>query len=183
MLGHGDTRGLLELALEDIFAQINTTHSKECSKRKEHSSKNNSTTDSTPRESEEHSLMSKSKEYSLKLSFIEIYNEKVFDLLSNSKNLVTIREDKKNFCSDATEVTIEDQKSIIAALKRGTCSCPCMFVCTVIKLLVCVSAEYVCVCVRHRGCVCVLSACDALYVYVKVHSLEGERVERGIDCV
>ena len=62
----------------------------------------------------------KEREYILKLSFIEIYNEKVFDLLSPSKNIVTLREEKKTFCSDTTEIEICDHQSIIKALKKGT---------------------------------------------------------------
>jgi Kinesin motor domain len=150
MLGHGDTRGLLEMALEDIFTQIHATHNVECSTRKEHyseekeySKENIPKECSSPKESEDPSV-SRSKEYSLKLSFIEIYNEKVFDLLSASKNLVTIREDKKNFCSDATEVTIEDQKTIIAAMKKGKWTYGRK-----------VSVYVLCVCVqeKERGCV------------------------------
>lgn len=110
MLGQGDTRGILEMAIEDIFQQILLQKGEiidENNKENQNSSQNMNKNSNSDRI------------FLLKLSFIEIYNEKIYDLLSQNKNVVALREDKKTFCSDTTEIEIFDHHSIIKALKKG----------------------------------------------------------------
>ena len=128
MLGQGDTRGILEMAIDDIFQQIslqkgenitndNDENDKENQNLSQNNIKYNSNNDNNGNNSNKID-----RDFILKLSFIEIYNEKIYDLLSSSKNLVVLREDKKTFCSDATEIEIFDHQSIIKALKKGKIS-------------------------------------------------------------
>ena len=110
MLGQGDTRGILEMAIEDIFQQISLQKGEimdENDKENQNSAQNSKRNSNTDRI------------FLLKLSFIEIYNEKIYDLLSQNKNVVALREDKKTFCSDTTEIEIYDHHTIIKALKKG----------------------------------------------------------------
>ena len=146
MLGQDDTRGILEMAVEDIFHYIDLQKQNDNNKNmiaiddlniqqsidkkdvnindenvnNENINHNNNSNILHDNNQNNHNNDRKEREYILKLSFIEIYNEKVFDLLSPSKNIVTLREEKKTFCSDTTEIEICDHQSIIKALKKGT---------------------------------------------------------------
>lgn len=64
---------------------------------------------------------STSRDFLLRVSFVEIYNETIRDLLSDKEDTtVTIREDpKKGVYCDAIEVIITDYESIIKALTKG----------------------------------------------------------------
>lgn len=64
---------------------------------------------------------STSRDFLLRVSFVEIYNEKIKDLLSETSREVAIREDpRKGVYCDAIEIIITDYESIIKALKKGT---------------------------------------------------------------
>jgi centromeric protein E len=62
------------------------------------------------------------RDFLLRVSFVEIYNEVIRDLLSDAADpTVAIREDpRKGVYCEATEIIITDYDSIIKALKRGT---------------------------------------------------------------
>ena len=65
------------------------------------------------------------KEYSLKMSFIEIYNEKIIDLLSdNDLGVVMIREDGKRgvYLEGVKEDQVVDFNSAVGILKKGITS-------------------------------------------------------------
>jgi centromeric protein E len=90
MLGDGTHRGVLELAAEDIFANIS-----QCPDR----------------------------DFLIRVSFVEIYNEKIFDLLSDMTEApqVSIREDpRKGVYCETTENFISDYDTILRALHKGT---------------------------------------------------------------
>ena len=69
-----------------------------------------------------HISESDGRDFLLRVSFVEIYNEVIKDLLSEScDSIVSIREDpRKGVYCEATEVLITDYESIIRALKKGT---------------------------------------------------------------
>lgn len=90
MLGDGQSRGVLELAAEDIFRNI---------------------------------AVCPDRDFLIRVSFVEIYNEKIFDLLSDSVEppLVNIREDpRKGVYCETTEAIITDYDTILKSLKKGT---------------------------------------------------------------
>jgi centromeric protein E len=61
------------------------------------------------------------REFLLRVSFVEIYNETIYDLLSDSKeSIINIREDPRRgvYC-EATEKVITDFDSITKALHKG----------------------------------------------------------------
>jgi hypothetical protein len=61
------------------------------------------------------------RDFLVRVSFVEIYNENIRDLLSDAADSsVTIREDpKKGVYCDAMEVIITDYESIIKCLRKG----------------------------------------------------------------
>jgi centromeric protein E len=89
MLGGGDSKGVLEMAVLDIFAHISE----------------NSTRD-----------------FLLRVSFVEIYNENIRDLLSDAADAsVSIREDpRKGVYCEAIEIIISDYESIIKTVRKGS---------------------------------------------------------------
>ena len=134
MLGDEENRGILEMALDDIFDLIGSPR-KEPSPREECSAEHSRTDEEYDVKNKnmyrhENENENKNKTYfhsngkskfNLRMSFIEVCNEKIFDLLSLTKNMVSLREDKETFCCDATEIQIEDYQSVLAELERGTC--------------------------------------------------------------
>lgn len=63
------------------------------------------------------------RDFLIRVSFVEIYNEKIFDLLTDAIELpnVIIREDpRKGVYCETTEIVINDYDSIIRALRKGT---------------------------------------------------------------
>jgi len=62
------------------------------------------------------------RDFLVRVSFVEIYNENIRDLLSDAADSsVAIREDpRKGVYCEASEVVIADFESIMRALKRGT---------------------------------------------------------------
>jgi centromeric protein E len=64
------------------------------------------------------------RDYTLRVSCVEVYNEKIQDLLAagNEVKQVTIREDSKKRIEtcDAAEELIDSAESAITLLKRGT---------------------------------------------------------------
>ena len=60
-------------------------------------------------------------EFDMRLSYVEIYNETVRDLLSDRTDTkVSIREDpQRGMYSDAIELMVSDLASITAAVKKG----------------------------------------------------------------
>ena len=66
-------------------------------------------------------MQCENRDFLLRVSFVEIYNEAIRDLLSDSSDSsVQIREDpKKGVYCDAVETVITDYDSIIKALRRG----------------------------------------------------------------
>ena len=60
------------------------------------------------------------RDFLLRVSFVEIYNENIRDLLSDSDATINIREDpRKGVYCEASEVIIVDYESIIKTLKKG----------------------------------------------------------------
>jgi hypothetical protein len=68
-----------------------------------------------------HISESEDRDFLLRVSFIEIYNENLRDLLSDAADTsLAIREDpKKGVYCEATEIMITDFESITRALKKG----------------------------------------------------------------
>ena len=68
-----------------------------------------------------HIESSSNRDFLLRVSFVEIYNENIRDLLSEaSDSTVAIREDpRKGVYCEASEIIVNDYDSIIRSLKRG----------------------------------------------------------------
>lgn len=64
------------------------------------------------------------RDFLLRVSFVEIYNENIRDLLSDAADTtVNIREDpRKGVYCEAMEFMIPDYESIIASMRKGKCS-------------------------------------------------------------
>lgn len=63
------------------------------------------------------------RDFLIRVSFVEIYNEKIFDLLSDSIEppMVNIREDpRKGVYCETTEVIITSHEDILKSLRKGT---------------------------------------------------------------
>lgn len=71
------------------------------------------------------------RDFLVRVSFVEIYNENIRDLLSDAADSsVAIREDpRKGVYCEASEVVITDFESIMRSLKRGMSICllACVF--------------------------------------------------------
>ena len=59
--------------------------------------------------------------FEVKCSYVEIYNETIYDLLdSHGTNKLQIREDKGvTFLENCTETVVENLKEVLALIKRG----------------------------------------------------------------
>jgi centromeric protein E len=63
------------------------------------------------------------RDFLIRVSFVEIYNEKIFDLLSDQSEppLVNIREDpRKGVYCEATDMGISSYDDILRATRKGT---------------------------------------------------------------
>lgn len=60
-------------------------------------------------------------QYIIKISIVEIYNEKIRDLIDVDKTNLNIRECKKKgiYIEDLTECTVEDEKDVLNIIKKG----------------------------------------------------------------
>ncbi|KAG5683426.1 hypothetical protein PVAND_012708 [Polypedilum vanderplanki] len=87
MFGSEDAKGVIELAIDDIFHEIDNC--------------------------------SDNKSFNLSLSFIEIYNEKIFDLLVEKKHELKIFESQGEAMTNQRQVAIKTKKEIHKILLNG----------------------------------------------------------------
>lgn len=61
-------------------------------------------------------------EFAIKCSYIEIYNEKIMDLLDPSKNKLEVKEDKQRgiFIQDCTEIYVSGVAEMRNIMHRGS---------------------------------------------------------------
>ena len=67
----------------------------------------------------QHISESSEKQFLLKISFVEIYNEKIRDLLSDAVDIPMKVDPVKGFYSEATEVMVTDYETTDSILRKG----------------------------------------------------------------
>lgn len=86
MMGDNDTKGIVEMSIDDIFDRIN-----------ELSEKN----------------------FTLRVGFIEIYNEKIYDLLDKSRKEIKIFDYQGQLETNQNEFTVKSKEEILKYVKIG----------------------------------------------------------------
>ena len=125
---------------------------------------------------------SEDTEFEVTMTYVELYNEYLYDLLVHDSDELELREDGQgtNHIVGAKEVLITnpDQVSCLIFPSVYVCVCVCVCVCVSVRLSVCVCVHAcVCVCAVHSLTYKLLCSCVYVPRFVCLHQVLGLLLE------